>query len=231
MNLFDSHDTDRASSMFVNPDRPYDGQNRLQDNGPDYSGRKPNETEWARFKQAAAVQMSFVGAPMIYYGNEAGMWSPDDPSNRMPMVWQDLQPYADEGVGFNREIFDHHRRLIAARAALEPLRTGDYSPVKVDDAAGVIVYARRKGEKIVYVAVNRSAEAREVTFDVAASQSGRSFVDYLNPATAELRDPKADAADARSTVEIKADSPTIAARGATITLPLPAYGTAILAEK
>src|SRR5690606_27567196 len=87
MNLFDSHDTDRLASMVVNPDRPYDGANRLQDNslewpGPAYSDRAPSEQEWARLKQAVAVQHAFVGSPMTYYGNEAGMWSPDDPANR-----------------------------------------------------------------------------------------------------------------------------------------------------
>ncbi len=230
MNLFDSHDTDRVASMFVNPDRPYDGANRIQDNGPDYSGRKPNDQEWARFKQAVAVQMSFVGAPMIYYGNEAGMWSPDDPSNRMPMVWEDLQPYANPEIGFNKDIFDFHRRAIATRRALPALQTGDYYPVKVDDAAGVLVFARRQGEKIVYVAVNRSDEAREINFDVAPEQSGRVFADYLNPAQVKLNDPS-DAVDAKSTVEILPDSALITAQAAKISVSLPAYGTAILAEK
>jgi glycosidase len=32
---------------------------------------------------------------MIYYGDEAGMWGADDPSERKPMVWQDLT-YEDE---------------------------------------------------------------------------------------------------------------------------------------
>ena len=37
--------------------------------------------------------MTYVGAPMIYYGDEVGMWGPDDPSNRKPMLWPDLGPY------------------------------------------------------------------------------------------------------------------------------------------
>ena len=35
--------------------------------------------------------MTYVGAPMIYYGDEAGMWGAGDPDDRMPMIWKDLQ--------------------------------------------------------------------------------------------------------------------------------------------
>ncbi len=229
MNLFDSHDTDRVTSMFVNPDRPYDGANRIQDNGKDYDSRKPTPLEWERFKQAVSVQMAFVGAPMIYYGNEAGMWSPDDPSNRMPMLWEDLMPYQNADAVFNRDVFDHHRRTIATRQALEPLRLGEYYPVKIDNADGMLVFARKSSDRIVYVAVNRSAEAREVTFTVPVAQSGKAFVDYMNPQQVKLVEPKD--AISRPTVQIIADAAPILATGAKITVQLPAYTTAILAEK
>ena len=38
----------------------------------------------------ALLQMTYVGPPMIYYGDEAGMWGADDPCDRMPMVWPEL---------------------------------------------------------------------------------------------------------------------------------------------
>ena len=44
MNLFDSHDTDRFASMFMNPDLSYDASDRIQDNGPNYSPAKPGPT-------------------------------------------------------------------------------------------------------------------------------------------------------------------------------------------
>ncbi|MFM8558717.1 MAG: hypothetical protein ACKOC6_03785 [bacterium] len=40
MNLLDSHDTDRVASMALNPDRPYNQQNREQEQAP-YDARKP----------------------------------------------------------------------------------------------------------------------------------------------------------------------------------------------
>ena len=49
--------------------------------------------------------MTYVGAPMIYYGDEAGMWGGHDPDDRMPMVWADLQydPQAIDPRGDERE--------------------------------------------------------------------------------------------------------------------------------
>ncbi|MEM8495901.1 MAG: alpha amylase N-terminal ig-like domain-containing protein, partial [Planctomycetota bacterium] len=56
MNLYDSHDTDRLASMFINPDRAYDGQNRPQDTGPNYDPREPNDLERRRMMQAVAFK-------------------------------------------------------------------------------------------------------------------------------------------------------------------------------
>jgi glycosidase len=179
-NLIDSHDTDRFASMFVNPDRPYDGRNRLQDNGPGYDTRQPDETERARQRQAAAFQMAFVGAPMIYYGTEAGMWGPDDPNNRMPMVWADLEPYDGAGVRFDRPMFAWYRRCIAIRHTLPALRTGMYRTALADDAAQVFVFERRLGDQIVYVALNRSARARQARIPTDASLDGQSLIDLLS---------------------------------------------------
>lgn len=165
MNLFDSHDTDRLASMFVNPDLNYDGANRLQDSGPKYSDRKPNEIERKRMMQAVACQMTYLGAPMIYYGDEAGMWSPDDPSNRQPMTWPEMK-FEDPRVGFDQSIFDQFAKLIAIRKSLPALERGDFFPVSANDADGTLVYGRRHEGQTVYVAINRSAAKRTVKMNV-----------------------------------------------------------------
>ena len=91
-NLADSHDTDRLVSKIFNPDRPYDSQNREQDD-PTYVGDKPDEASYRKARLIAFLQMTYVGAPMVYYGDEVGMWGSDDPNNRKPMLWKDLEPY------------------------------------------------------------------------------------------------------------------------------------------
>lgn len=186
MNLYDSHDTDRLASMFVNPDRGYDGQNRLQDTGPGYDPREPNDLERRRMMQAVAFKMTFVGAPMIYYGTEAGMWSPDDPSNRMPMVWQDLQPYDGDGVRFREDVFAAYQHLIALRHSLPALQLGSFEVLAADDERGVFVFARQHDRQRIVVVINRSATAAKVAVRLGG-------------------EPVADAADPRQVRRLEAD--------------------------
>ncbi len=229
-NLFDSHDTDRVASMFVNPDRPYDGANRPQDNAANwpYSAQKPDDQQWQRLKQAAVCQFTFVGAPMIYYGTEAGMWSPDDPSNRQPMIWADLMPYADPQVSFKQDLFDHYQRLMAVREQLKPLRHGFFVPLLTDDQNGLMVYQRSDGDEHVYVALNRSDREQEIEIPVASDDA--TMIDYLDPKQAVQQvDDQGDDATARPKVKAVEGEGYKAANGK-IRLHLPAYGSAILAK-
>lgn len=166
MNLLDSHDTDRFASMIVNSDLGFKEASRLQDKGSErYSIAKPDATQLARMEQALVTQFTFLGAPMIYYGDEAGMWSADDPSNRQPMIWKDLEPYDDPQVTFNQQLFDWYKNLIAIRNSHPALRLGFYRPVSMDDD-GVFVYARDLGGEHIYIAINRSASPHAATFNI-----------------------------------------------------------------
>lgn len=227
-NLFDSHDTDRAASMFVNPDRPYDGQNRPQDNAANnpYSARKPSETEWKRLLQMVMFQNTFIGAPMTYYGNEVGMWSPDDPSNRQPLPWPDKGPYKN-GVGFDQKIFDGFQRAIAIRNHFPALRRGGYAPVKIDDDANLIAFERTLDDQTVYVIVNRSDEDRQVTIDVKPS----SYLDYADANSVKVMMPEADSPTARPQLVIAPEAKAIEPRDGKLTITVKAYGNAILAPK
>jgi len=51
-----------------------------------YRIRRPDDRERDIQRLIVLFQMSYVGAPMIYYGDEAGMWGGNDPDDRMPMV-------------------------------------------------------------------------------------------------------------------------------------------------
>ena len=186
-NMFDSHDTDRLASMFVNPDLGYDTSNRVQDTGPEYSLEKPNKQQRDRMKQAVVCQMTFVGAPMIYYGNEAGMWSPDDPSNRMPMIWRDLMPYDDPDVVFDEPLFNWYQRLIALRRGLPALQHGFFRTLIANDETGVLAYARDLDNQHVYVVINRSAQAREVEIEMAQGDHGMEIINWLDPKQAQVR--------------------------------------------
>jgi glycosidase len=217
-NLFDSHDTDRAASMFVNPDLPYDGADRIQDNGPHYNPRKPNQTERAKMLQEVAWQMTYVGAPMIYYGDEAGMWSADDPSDRQPMVWKDLQPYDNPEVTFDQEKFDWYQKLIAIRRHFPALQTGFFHPVLVDDNRGIFAYDRTLDGASVTVVLNHSDHAQ--TIDVPID--GKSAFDWIRDGQV-----RRDSSPPELTPAPPSRPATLIINGkATVTLP--AWGAAVL---
>jgi len=58
---------------------------------PHYDTRQPNAEERQTQKLAAIFQMTYLGAPMIYYGDEAGIGGANDPCCRKPMVWEDTE--------------------------------------------------------------------------------------------------------------------------------------------
>lgn len=94
-NLVDSHDTDRLLSMIVNPDRDYNRD--ADERNTNYSPAKPDAIHYEMQKLIAVFQMTYRGAPMIYYGDEVGMWGAIDPHDRKPMVWDGLS-YDDEVI-------------------------------------------------------------------------------------------------------------------------------------
>jgi glycosidase len=162
-NLVGSHDTDRVVSMALNPDRVYDHENRVQDSNPKYNDAKPGPEEYQRARLLALLQMTYIGAPMIYYGDEVGMWGADDPTCRKPMLWEDLQPYEKPDENFvMTEQLDFYKRAIALRNAHPALRTGDFQSLLADDRADVWVFSRFDARERLIVALNASTELREV---------------------------------------------------------------------
>ena len=184
-NLLDSHDSARLASNIINADvvryREWHAYcEKSQARNPRYDPRGPTPAERRIQKLAVLLQMTYVGAPMVYYGDEVGMWGARDPCCRKPMVWDDMT-YADEAllpdgtlrkhpdrVAVDTDMLEHYRRCIGIRNALPALQIGDYQTLLADDAAGVFAFQRSTADESVLVVVNRSGEARHVTLPVAA---------------------------------------------------------------
>ncbi|HLF20718.1 MAG TPA: glycoside hydrolase family 13 protein, partial [Bacteroidota bacterium] len=176
-NLIDSHDTDRLPSMIVNPNRDYDRKAGPRDN-PDYNLRKPRLEEQQIQRLVALFQMTYLGAPMIYYGDEAGMWGADDPDDRKPMVWDDLtyqsekshplpgKSRSDDPVKFDKDLFKFYRNLIKIRKEQEALRRGSFAPLLKDDKKRVYVFQRRTTKDVAIVALNNDMSAQSVTLSL-----------------------------------------------------------------
>jgi len=177
-NLFGSHDTARLASHAVNRDRldyrAFDeAYHPQQSRVPQFDTRVPDDHERALQRLFVLFQMTGLGAPMVYYGDEAGMWGANDPCCRQPMPWPDLYPEQT----FDTELHAHYRRCVALRAALPVLRTGSVETLLADDARQVLVHLRREGEALAIVAINRSDTTQEIA---VAAPGGMHWCDRLN---------------------------------------------------
>ena len=181
-NLMDSHDVDRLASMIVNPDRKFDNNNNGQN--PKYSPGKPNADEYELQKLVAAFQMTYRGAPMIYYGDEAGMWGADDPHDRKPMVWEDLK-YDDEVIdstsgfqtGFggykvevNNNLLDFYKRLMKVHNESKALRLGDVNFVLQNDEKNVFAFTRSFENEKLLILFNLNEKEQKFSFDIKTPQ-------------------------------------------------------------
>lgn len=182
LNLYDSHDTERMASHLMNPDLPYDHRGSPSDN-PSYDVRRPGPRERMVQKLMALFQMTSVGAPMIYYGTEAGMWGADDPDCRKPMLWPDYR-YDDEKSHpfrtdrtpdpnrFDEELFQWYLKLIHLRNSHPVLHTGTFDPIPTPDETGLLAYRRAEAGQQLIVILNNASTARRTTIPISYQKEG-----------------------------------------------------------
>lgn len=159
-NLFGSHDTARLASHAMNRDaldyRDFDASYHPRDSRyPLLDVRPPDAHARALQRLFVFFQMTHLGAPMIYYGDECGMWGANDPCCRQPMP-------APGDPRFDADLRAHYRACIALRHAHPVLRTGAVETLLADDARELLVHRRVDGDAEAIVAINRSEAAQAV---------------------------------------------------------------------
>ncbi len=170
-NLMDSHDTPRVASMIVNPNRDFDTNTKPEEG---FDVRKPTIAERRLQRLIALFQYTYVGAPMIFYGTEAGMWGADDPDDRKPMLWPEFD-YEDEATHplgeerpvdenkFDQRLFDWYKKLGHIRNEHQALQTGAFQEIQVDNESNVFAFARFLNKRMFCVVViNRSLKTQKI---------------------------------------------------------------------
>jgi cyclomaltodextrinase len=178
-NLFGSHDSNRIGSHIVNRGvgnfRDWSTYFNLSQVGsnPDYLVRKPNAEEIRLQKLFVIMQMTYVGAPMVYYGDEVGMWGANDPDDRKPMLWPDID-YEDEvvnpdgskrrpdKVAVNQDLQQHYKTLISLRNKYSALRVGDFNTLLTDDKRGLYGFERTHQRQRIWVVLNNSSVEHKI---------------------------------------------------------------------
>lgn len=182
-NLNGSHDTDRLISRIVNDKLGRDleegkqiekGYNTIR---PDLATNEhPNTSiNWREseikpkdiLKLISIFQMTYVGAPMLYYGDELGMWGATDPYCRKPMLWDEFE-YDNETDGSingkkekyevkpDFELFNWYKKLIKIRTENNVLAKGEFREIVADDEKEIIAYERYNDSENFVVIINNS---------------------------------------------------------------------------
>ena len=108
----------------------------------------------AVMREAVVMQMTWVGAPTIYYGDEAGVCGFTDPDNRRTYPWGRED---HELIAFHKEAIRIHKEHPA-------LRTGSLKILGGEE--NVLSYARFKGNDRIVIVINNRSERTEVKVPV-----------------------------------------------------------------
>ncbi|MCR4405783.1 MAG: glycoside hydrolase family 13 protein [Anaerolineae bacterium] len=93
---------------------------------------------------ALVFQFTYMGAPMIYYGDEVGMEGDNDPLCRGTMIWDEYN--------CNRQLNEIYRRLIQIRRQHPALRRGAFETLHMFNA--VYAYRRYNEQDDVVIVLN-----------------------------------------------------------------------------
>ena len=102
---------------------------------------------------ATLFQMTFPGAPSIYYGDEIGMDGGHDPANRAAFPWGRTDTW-------DKSLLHEFQRYVALRKARPALRRGSFAFLFAED--DVAAFVRQLGDESVVVVLNTSSRHRNV---------------------------------------------------------------------
>lgn len=142
-NLLDSHDTSRILSIA--------------------NGNKD------LVKLMYLFQLSFIGTPCIYYGDEIGMTGVGDPACRKCMVWDEDQQ--------DRDLFSYIQKLLSFRKEVPGFgNDGAFRFVDTDDDQNVIAYEKATEHSKLLFLLNNSNETVTCPNPISKELSGRELI-------------------------------------------------------
>ncbi|MDE2154684.1 MAG: glycoside hydrolase family 13 protein [Xanthomonadaceae bacterium] len=123
---------------------------------------------------ALIFQMTYVGTPTIYYGDEYGMQGGADPDNRRTFDWN-TGSRTNSAVALTG-------KLTAIRRAYPALRTGSFITLVTDNANQIYAYGRFDATNRIAVALNNDSTSHTVTLPVwqLSMTDGSTVTDQLS---------------------------------------------------
>lgn len=162
MNVSSSHDSPRLLTDFNNTNKyKYVADSVASVN---YKSGKPTEETYERLHLYLVHLFTTVGCPNIFNGEEMGMWGADDPNNRKPLWWKELQFEPEtrmktmlhhtetDAIGFNESQYNWFKKLIKIRKDNPVLSLGNISFLKTE--GNKLVYKRWDNQQEILVLFN-----------------------------------------------------------------------------
>ena len=140
-NLIDSHDTER----FL------------------YS----SEGNKDKLKMAAALQFTYPGAPMVYYGTEVGLSGASDPDTRRTMLWKERP----DGNKPDMELYQYYSKLASIRRENEVLRTAGVEFEAIESEPKVVIVKRKNKDGKIYTVLNTAESEKIIRLEIAKIDS------------------------------------------------------------
>lgn len=114
---------------------------RTNSHGPEAANQNINK---AVMREAVLIQMTWPGAPTIYYGDEAGVAGFTDPDNRRTYPWGNE----------DKELIEFHKQMIAIHKSNKEMLTGSLKRMEAD--YNVIGYGRFNRQEQSLILVNNN---------------------------------------------------------------------------
>jgi glycosidase len=134
LNLIDSHDTTRYLTVI--------------------------DEDKERLKLTVLFQMTYLGVPMVYYGDEIGMKGKDGSDCRRTMIWEDR--------GYTKpdyDLFEHYQKLIKIRKKEIALCRGNMQHMEVNNK-WVYAFKRKYQNQKILVIINAGNEEANINLNL-----------------------------------------------------------------
>jgi cyclomaltodextrinase len=106
------------------------------------------ENDTAKLKLAIVAQLMYLGAPMIYYGDEIGTTGGKDPECRKTMRWDSLT--------WNNNLRDWYRTNIKIRTENKIFSFGTVRFILADTSKNIVAFVREYDNSVAVVILNMS---------------------------------------------------------------------------
>jgi glycosidase len=112
---------------------------------------------------AAVFLMTYIGAPVIYYGDEVGMMGGEDPDCRRTMIWNKNQQ--------NIDLLNFYKKVIKLRRESQALRRGSFKSLYQHE--NLYCFLRQLHEEKIIVALNNSDKNEEINISLPEIETGK----------------------------------------------------------